>query len=94
MAGRNAALADPWPRYLAQAMRKLPPVVCLLAFGASAAVAAPAAIASPAAVDRTAAPSYDPQRHDALIAAYRANRIAPPQALQQLKTWQIGRAHV
>ena len=87
MAGRNSAPAGPWPRYLAQAVRKLPPVVCLLAFGASAAVAAPVAVASPAAADRTTASSYDPQRHDALIAAYRANRIAPPQALQQLKAW-------
>ena len=86
MAGRNAAPADPWPRYLTQALRKLPPVVCLLAFGASAAPAAPVAIASPAAADHAAA-IYTPQQHDALIAAYRAHRIAPRQALQQLRTW-------
>lgn len=86
MAARNSAQPDSLPHYLAQTVRVLPPLVCMLAFGASAALANPGVIAPLAAADRGIA-SYDSQQHDALIDAQRAGRITAAQALAQLKAW-------
>jgi biofilm PGA synthesis protein PgaA len=90
MAGRKRALAGSLSRHLAQAARGFPPIVCVLAFGTSAAVAQPlvtgtAAAGAPAVAQDTAA--YSAQQHDSLIAARREGRVTPAQALQQLKAW-------
>ena len=90
MAGRKRALAGSLSRHLAQAARGFPPIVCVLAFGTSAAVAQPlvtgtGAAAAPAVAQDTA--PYSAQQHDALIAARREGRVTPAQALQQLKAW-------
>lgn len=64
----------------------LPPIVCVLAFGASAAAADPGVTRPPAAAERRVV-SHDSQQHDALIAEQRAGRITAAQALKQLKAW-------
>ncbi|MFM9926071.1 poly-beta-1,6 N-acetyl-D-glucosamine export porin PgaA [Variovorax sp. H27-G14] len=96
MYGRPTALAESLSRHLAQAARGLPPIVCVLAFGTSAAMAQPlpavvpvgtAAPASADAVVGTSGTPYDAARHDALIVERREGRVTPAQALQQLKVW-------
>ncbi|WGT62447.1 poly-beta-1,6 N-acetyl-D-glucosamine export porin PgaA [Variovorax paradoxus] len=86
MAACNSAQPDALPRHLAQTARVLSPLVCILAFGASAALANPGGIAAPAAADRSHA-SYDARQHDALIGAQRAGRITAARAFAQLKAW-------
>lgn len=86
MAARNSAQPNSLPHYLAQAVRGLPPIVCVLAFGASAAAADPGVTRPPAAAERRVV-SHDSQQHDALIAEQRAGRITAAQALKQLKAW-------
>ncbi|SFO98467.1 poly-beta-1,6 N-acetyl-D-glucosamine export porin PgaA [Variovorax sp. OK605] len=65
------------------------PIVCVLAFGTSTALAQPSVPGVDAvdAASQAAAAGYDAQRHDALIAARREGRVTPAQALQQLKDW-------
>jgi len=72
-------------QHLASAARGFPSIVCVLAFGASPALAQSLAATPPAADRGTVA--YGPQAHDALILARRAGRVTPAQALQQLKDW-------
>ncbi|MDQ0084947.1 biofilm PGA synthesis protein PgaA [Variovorax boronicumulans] len=57
----------------------------MLALGTSAALAQPSVASTPVA-DQSA-PTYDDQRHDALIVARREGRITAARALQQLKAW-------